>query len=72
MDIIYALAGIILMLFTCFIAWVNWRILRVSEDLLVISKVLLDETILVRKGLDTRKSTKPSTREIKGFPDSKK
>ena len=50
MDIIYALAGIILMVFTCFITWINWRILRVSEDLLDISKILLKETILIRKG----------------------
>ena len=50
MDIIYALAGLILMLFTCFITWINWRILRVSEDLLDISKILLEETILIRKG----------------------
>ena len=50
MDIIYALAGLILMLFTCFITWINWRILRVSEDLLDISKILLEETVLIRKG----------------------
>ena len=54
MDIIYALAGLILMLFTCFITWINWRILRVSEDLLDISKILLEETILIRKGMNIR------------------
>lgn len=67
MEAIYALAGIILMLFTCFIAWVNWRILRVSEDLLDISQILLDETILVRKGLDkNRQSTKRKDKPIPG------
>ena len=57
MEIIYALAGIILMLFTCFIAWVNWKILRVSEKLLDVSIILLDETVLVRKGLQTQKAS---------------
>ena len=67
MDVIYALAGIILMIFTCFITWINWRILRVSEDLLEVSQVLLDETILVRKGLNLRtKSTKILNEPIPG------
>ena len=67
MDVIYTLAGIVLMVFTCFITWINWRILRVSEDLLEISQVLLDETILVRKGLDLRtKSTKILNEPITG------
>jgi|TARA_R110002110_G_scaffold154921_2_gene348969 hypothetical protein len=67
MDVIYALAGIILMIFTCFITWINWRILRVSEDLLEVSQVLLDETILVRKGLNRRtKSTKILNEPIPG------
>jgi len=54
MDIIYTLAGIILIAFTCFLAWVNWRILRVSEELLVVSKILVNETIQVRKVLDNK------------------
>ena len=66
MDIIYALAGIILMLFTCFIAWVNWKILRVSEELLDVSKILLDETILVRKGLQTQKTPPAQNKSIIG------
>ena len=66
MDIIYALAGIILMLFTCFIAWVNWKILRVSEELLDVSKILLDETILVRKGLQSQKALSPQNKHILG------
>ena len=66
MDIIYALAGIILMLFTCFIAWVNWKILRVSEELLDVSKILLDETILVRKGLQSQKALSPQNKPILG------
>jgi len=58
MDIIYTLAGILLMLFTCFITWINWKILRVSEELLVVSRVLLQETVQVRKQLTIRtKST---------------
>ena len=58
MDIIYTLAGILLMLFTCFITWINWKILRVSEELLVVSQVLLQETVQVRKQLTIRtKST---------------
>ena len=66
MDMIYALAGIILMLFTCFIAWVNWKILRVSEELLDVSKILLDETILVRKGLQSQKALSPQNKPILG------
>ena len=67
MDIIYTLAGIILITFTCFLAWVNWRILRVSENLLVVSKILLDETIQVRKQLTIRtKHTKISNTSIPG------
>jgi len=54
MDIIYTLAGIILIAFTCFLAWVNWRILRVSEELLVVSKILVNETIQVRKVLNNK------------------
>ncbi len=54
MDIIYTLAGILLMLFTCFITWINWKILRVSEELLVVSQVLLQETVQVRKQLTIR------------------
>jgi len=54
MDIIYTLAGIILITFTCFLAWVNWRILRVSEELLVVSKILVNETIQVRKVLNNK------------------
>ena len=54
MDIIYTLAGILLLIFTCFITWINWKILRVSEELLVVSQVLLHETVQVRKQLATR------------------
>ena len=54
MDIIYTLAGIILIAFTCFLAWVNWRILRVSEELLVVSKILVNETVQVQKVLDNK------------------
>ena len=61
MDIIYTLAGILLMLFTCFITWINWKILRVSEELLVVSRVLLHETVQVRKGLDSRTNTSTKT-----------
>ena len=58
MDIIYTLAGILLLIFTCFITWINWKILRVSEELLVVSQVLLHETVQVRKQLTIRtKST---------------
>jgi len=60
MDIIYTLAGIMLMVFTCFVTWINWRILRVSEELLDISKVLLDETIQVRKKLTPRTKKVPT------------
>jgi len=66
MEIIYTLAGIVLMLFTCLITWINWKILRVSEDLLDISKILLDETILVRKGLEIKKNRKINTKPIPG------
>ena len=67
MDIIYTLAGILLMLFTCFITWINWKILRVSEELLVVSQVLLQETVQVRKQLTTRtKSTKQLNTPISG------
>ena len=66
MDIIYALAGIILMLFTCFIAWVNWKILRVSEKLLAVSIILLDETILIRKDLQTQKTPLIQNKPILG------
>jgi uncharacterized membrane protein YjgN (DUF898 family) len=67
MDIIYTLAGILLMLFTCFITWINWKILRVSEELLVVSQVLLQETVQVRKQLTTRtKSTKKLNMPISG------
>ena len=52
------------MLFTCFIAWVNWKILRVSEELLDVSKILLDETILVRKGLQSQKALSPQNKPI--------
>ena len=54
MDGIYILAGIILMVSTGCLMWINWRILRVSEELLIVSKVLLDETIQVRKKLTAR------------------
>jgi hypothetical protein len=68
MDIIYTLAGITLMIFTCFITWINWKILRVSEDLLVVSKVLLHETVQVRKQLTARtKSTKKLNTPISGI-----
>ena len=68
MDIIYTLAGITLMIFTCFITWINWKILRVSEDLLVVSKVLLHETVQVRKQLTTRTtSTKKLNTPISGI-----
>ncbi len=66
MEAIYALAGIILMLFTCFIAWVNWKILRVSEKLLDVSIILLDETVLVRKGLQTQKTSPSQNNPIIG------
>ena len=66
MDIIYALAGIILMLFTCFIAWVNWKILRVSEKLLAVSIILLDETIIIRKDLQTQKTPLIQNKPILG------
>ena len=67
MDVIYTLAGILLMVFTCFVTWINWRILRVSIELLDISKFLLDETILVRKGLDRKtNNTKFSSEPITG------
>jgi hypothetical protein len=56
------------MIFTCFITWINWKILRVSEDLLVVSKVLLHETVQVRKQLTTRtKSTKKLNTPISGI-----
>ena len=73
MDIIYTLAGILLMVVTCFLIWINWRILRVSEELLVISKVLLHETVRVRKGLDSRtnKSTKLRSTPISGLREQK-
>ena len=68
MDIIYTLAGILLMVVTCFLIWINWRILRVSEELLVISKVLLHETVQVRKQLTVRtKSTKKLNTPISGI-----
>ena len=58
MDITYTLAGVLLLVFTCFITWINWKILRVSEELLVVSRVLLQETVQVRKQLTIRtKST---------------
>ena len=67
MDIIYTLAGILLMLFTCFITWINWKILRVSEELLVVSRVLLQETVQVRKQLTIRtKSTHKLDTPISG------
>ena len=67
MEVIYTLAGIVLMVFTCLITWINWRILRVSEDLLEISEVLLDETIKVRKKITPRtKSTKVLNKPISG------
>jgi len=73
MDIIYTLAGIVLIVVTCFMIWINWRILRVSEELLVISKVLLHETVRVRKGLDSRtnKSTKLRSTPIIGLKEQK-
>jgi len=72
MDIIYTLAGILLLLFTCFITWINWRILRVSEELLIVSKVLLDETVQVRKGLAPRTNTpKPQNTPIIGYREHK-
>ena len=73
MDIIYTLAGIVLIVVTCFLIWINWRILRVSEELLVISKVLLHETVQVRKGLDSRtsKSTKLRSTPIIGLREQK-
>jgi len=68
MDIIYTLAGIVLIVVTCFMIWINWRILRVSEELLVISKVLLHETVQVRKQLTVRtKSTKKLNTPISGI-----
>ena len=67
MDIIYTLAGILLLIFTCLVTWINWRILRVSEELLVVSQVLLRETVQVRKQLTTRtKSTKQLNMPISG------
>ena len=67
MDIIYTLAGILLLIFTCLVTWINWRILRVSEELLVVSQVLLRETVQVRKQLTTRtKSTKQLSMPISG------
>jgi len=73
MDIIYTLAGILLLIFTCFITWINWRILRVSEELLVVSKVLLHETVQVRKGLDSRtnKIAKTTNTPIIGIREHK-
>ena len=68
MDIIYTLAGIVLIVVTCFMIWINWRILRVSEELLVISKVLLHETVQVRKQLTARtKTTKKLNTPISGI-----
>ena len=68
MDIIYTLAGIVLIVVTCFMIWINWRILRVSEELLVISKVLLHETVQVRKQLTARtKSPKKLNTPISGI-----
>tara|TARA_Y100000296_G_C4952680_1_gene146979 strand:+ start:281 stop:490 length:210 start_codon:yes stop_codon:yes gene_type:complete len=69
MDIIYTLAGIMLMIFTCFVTWINWRILRVSEELLDISIDLLDETIQVRKQLTVR--TKKTATPIIGIKETK-
>lgn len=54
MDVLYILVGVILMACTGYLMWINWRILRVSEELLIVSKVLLDETIQVRKKLTAR------------------
>jgi uncharacterized membrane protein YjgN (DUF898 family) len=66
MDIIYVLAIIILMIFTCFLTWVNWKILCVSESLLIVSKILLNETIQVRKELIRTKHTKINNTSIPG------
>jgi hypothetical protein len=52
---------------TCLLIWINWRILRISEDLLTVSKILLDETIKIRKQLTIRtKSTKMLNTPISG------
>lgn len=71
MEIIYTLAGIVLMLFTCFITWINWKILRVSEELLDISKILLDETVQIRKGLSSQKDLKIPDTPIMGVREYK-
>ena len=73
MDITYTLAGILLLVFTCVVTWINWRILRVSEELLDISKVLLQETVQVRLGLDSRTniSTKTQNTPIIGHRERK-
>ena len=72
MDITYTLAGILLLVFTCVVTWINWRILRVSEELLDISKVLLCETVQVRKGLDSRtKATHTQNTPIIGLRERK-
>tara|TARA_R110002020_G_scaffold203676_1_gene407478 strand:- start:86 stop:301 length:216 start_codon:yes stop_codon:yes gene_type:complete len=71
MEIIYTLAGIVLMLFTCLITWINWKILRVSEDLLDISKILLDETVQIRKGLSSQKDLKIPDKPIIGVREYK-
>ena len=73
MDITYTLAGVLLLVFSCFVTWINWRILRVSEELLDISKVLLQETVQVRLGLDSRTniSTKTQNTPIIGHRERK-
>ena len=43
------LASICLGSFTVFLTWVNWRILKISENLLNVSINMLKETIIIRK-----------------------
>jgi len=71
MEIIYTLAGLILLGCTGILIWINWKILRVSEDLLVVSKILLDETIIIRKKIEPDVPSTP-IQVIKGFPDLRK
>ena len=43
------LASICLGSFTLFLTWINWRILKVSENILNISIKMLKETIIIKK-----------------------
>ena len=46
--LITLIASISLGSLTLFLVWINWKILRISQGILQISKNLLDETIIIR------------------------